>query len=160
MNISPSLSLSVFLFLLPVSLSLWSSLSFFIFYSTAEYPALSLSFPSPPVILSGDPVNLTCVIDKLTIGYTNQPELIWYGPRGNELVTNGNTTIRSIRREGSTRSISVFHITEVKSSDAGEYLCVGRLATSAYTSHSLYISKEEPLPVQSNNNNNNDTFTL
>ena len=149
MDISSSVCLSVCLSL---------SLSFFIFHFTAEYPALSLSFPSPPVILSGDPVNLTCVIDKLTIGYTNQPELIWYGPRGNELVTNGNATIRSVRREGPTRSVSVFHITEVKSSDAGGYLCVGRLATSAYTSHSLYISKEEPLPVQSNNNN--DTCTL
>ena len=126
---------------------------------TAKYPSLSISFPVPPYVLTGDSVNLTCIIDKLTPGFTHQPMIDWYGPNGDRLDTEGNTTIHSIRREGEMRSISNLYVGGVKSSDSGEYLCIGHLITNAYESSDMYVSKGDILPVQSKGRNNDCVYS-
>uniref|UniRef100_A0A1X7U7Q4 Uncharacterized protein n=2 Tax=Amphimedon queenslandica TaxID=400682 RepID=A0A1X7U7Q4_AMPQE len=121
----------------------------FTIVAIARYPSLSISFPEPPIVLSGDPANLTCIIDELTLGFvTNQPMIDWLGPSGDTIDTEGNTTIHSLRREGERRSISNLYIGGVKSSDSGRYTCFSSLISSAYESNALYVSKEEILPVQ------------
>lgn len=72
----------------------------------------------------------------------------WYSPNGDRLDTEGNKTIHNLRREGEGRSIFKLYIGGVRSSDSGEYSCIGSLIIDAYPGI-LHVSREELLSVQS-----------
>lgn len=114
------------------------------------YPSLSISFPEPPLVRSGDPVKLQCNINTITPGLTTHPDMFWLGASGSYYLpktsTKGihiNTTINN------SGAFSQIFISALNVSLAGFYTCVGSVATTAITTTPLYISKEQLLAVQS-----------
>ena len=118
-------------------------------YYTVDYPSLTISLPTVPVVLSGDPVMLSCIVMETTPGLTDASIVFWIDPYSNVVVhtpPDMNVTHQSLNDLTTRSTVSLAAAT---TSAAGTYSCVASLTTPAFHIRSLFFSKEELLPVQS-----------
>ena len=103
------------------------------YYSSAEPATISLA-SSPSPVMAGEPVTLTCSV-TLPDGVTGTPDFQWKRPGGVTLAPADSTT------SGQTVS-SDLTLSEISTSQAGQYTCTATLSGSISTSTTITVQSK------------------
>ena len=78
--------------------------------------------------IAGEPLTLTCSVTRVN-NVTGNIVVLWIGPDGTQLTSNGNVTVGVPTASGATTTITV-HFSTLYTSNAGQYTCQGGLVSS------------------------------
>ena len=85
---------------------------------------------SAGIAVAGNNYSLNCIVSKSVSGLTNEPQIEWIGPDGNEVLNTDGIFLSGPVNQASSTIVTLSFI-QIRTSSAGQYQCHVTLPSQA-----------------------------